>query len=498
LSDHPYHPKHQHLFYTDDKFLEGEHMKSRSFSQRGQALILIALAGIALFGIAGLAIDGSAKFSDRRHAQNAADTAALAGALTLARNGTASACSTASGYSNSSDCLDIIYAAWDRADQNGYDGTLNNDVEVYSPPLNGTFSDCSDVHFDCEDYIQVIITSHIDTWFMRVLGFQQTTNVVQAVASKISQVDNFNFGGNAVVALAPDGCALMSQGGTALHVIGGGLYSNSDDGSCSFKKDSCAGVTDIDMSDDGDVDDTDDPPGTITTVGNMSVNTGCPPDANLAPAGSKQLPFPPPFEELPPPLECSKPQSYPNDKVVVLTPGYYADMPPKTNMTEVTLKPGIYCIGNDMKIKAGVKLRVEGAPTSFVTGPGVLFYFMPGGSFDFSGSSEVQIWGINQANVTLKSTDEPYKGFLIYAAPDYSTGTPVGCTINGSSTSMFQSTIFAPFCNITMNGGSGETGFQSQLIGYNVKFSGTSDIYLNYNANASPTWNIPLQVGLSR
>jgi Flp pilus assembly protein TadG len=63
-------------------------MKLRLFTQRGQALILIALAGIALFGIAGLAIDGSAKFSDRRHAQNAADTAALAGALALARGET--------------------------------------------------------------------------------------------------------------------------------------------------------------------------------------------------------------------------------------------------------------------------------------------------------------------------------------------------------------------------------------------------------------------------
>src|SRR5690349_12199708 len=50
-------------------------------SQRGQALILIALAAIGLFGITGLAIDGGAKFSDRRHAQNAADTAALAAAL---------------------------------------------------------------------------------------------------------------------------------------------------------------------------------------------------------------------------------------------------------------------------------------------------------------------------------------------------------------------------------------------------------------------------------
>ena len=56
-------------------------MKPKLFKERGQALVIIALAAIALFGITGLAIDGTAKFSDRRHAQNAADAAALAAAL---------------------------------------------------------------------------------------------------------------------------------------------------------------------------------------------------------------------------------------------------------------------------------------------------------------------------------------------------------------------------------------------------------------------------------
>ena len=56
---------------------------SKPSKERGQALILIALAAIGLVGIAGLAIDGSAKFSDRRHAQNAADSAALVASLDL-------------------------------------------------------------------------------------------------------------------------------------------------------------------------------------------------------------------------------------------------------------------------------------------------------------------------------------------------------------------------------------------------------------------------------
>ncbi len=50
-------------------------------SEEGQALIIIALAAAALFAFSALAIVGSMVFSDRRYAQNAADTAVPAAAL---------------------------------------------------------------------------------------------------------------------------------------------------------------------------------------------------------------------------------------------------------------------------------------------------------------------------------------------------------------------------------------------------------------------------------
>ena len=122
-------------------------VKMKHAMERGQALILIALAAIGLFGITGLAIDGSAKFSDRRHAQNAADTAALAAALakaTALTNGLANSpasCPPPSGFSASPVCAALQLAALDRADSNGYDNNLvSNTVEVYSPPISGYYS----------------------------------------------------------------------------------------------------------------------------------------------------------------------------------------------------------------------------------------------------------------------------------------------------------------------------------------------------------------------
>ena len=51
-----------------------------SHIERGQALIIVALALVGLFGMAGLVVDGGNAFQDRQRAQNAADSAALASA----------------------------------------------------------------------------------------------------------------------------------------------------------------------------------------------------------------------------------------------------------------------------------------------------------------------------------------------------------------------------------------------------------------------------------
>src|SRR5574338_671692 len=81
-------------------------MKPRN-QERGQALILIVFAAVGLFAFAALAIDGSRVFSDRRHAQNAADTAVMAAALAKVRG------------------LDYAAAAQTRAVTNGFQNGVN-------------------------------------------------------------------------------------------------------------------------------------------------------------------------------------------------------------------------------------------------------------------------------------------------------------------------------------------------------------------------------------
>src|SRR5918993_4866026 len=187
-------------------------MKPNLLSERGQALILIVLAAIGLFGIAGLAIDGSIKFSDRRQAQNAADAAALAAAL---------------GKGAGDDLASWKAKAKQIADDNGYDSNfLSNTVYVYS--CLETASSCG-AYAGNDQYVQVIIESKVDTYFARVLGFNQTKNTVQAVA--LSQTGGPFYDGNLIVALNPNPCTgsngnIVLGGNSDINLTGGGLFLN--------------------------------------------------------------------------------------------------------------------------------------------------------------------------------------------------------------------------------------------------------------------------------
>src|SRR5574341_2500766 len=128
-------------------------MRSNKLLERGQALIVIALAAVVIFGFAALAIDGTAMFADRRHAQNSADTAALAAALAKVNqltdaetnpsiSTTPEECPPPSPLTmaDASDvCADLMLAGLNRADANGYD-SANSTIVINSPPLNGYYA----------------------------------------------------------------------------------------------------------------------------------------------------------------------------------------------------------------------------------------------------------------------------------------------------------------------------------------------------------------------
>src|SRR5688572_27191676 len=166
-------------------------------SEKGQALVLIVLAAVGLFAFAALAIDGSSVFSDRRHSQNASDTAAFAAALALTRNPGS----------------DWIQTGKDRALSKGYDesdGITRVYVRLCSTPL--TTDEGVSITFqglpasaDPSEYVHVYIKSVVNMTFARILGWQQVTNYTDAVVRATPPEVTSWYDGKALVSTI-EGC----------------------------------------------------------------------------------------------------------------------------------------------------------------------------------------------------------------------------------------------------------------------------------------------------
>jgi len=457
-------------------------MIPNKFTERGQALVVIALSALVLFGFVALAIDGSAKFADRRHAQNAADAAALAGALALVNEET-----TACGALQEWECKALL-----RAEDNGYDDFTNNEVWVFrcddpdrldpnvppvDPPLN-----CGPYEGN-ENYIEVIILSDVNTTFARVFGWDQFHNLVQAVT--LAKPGKNLAEGAMIISYDPDpNCSVSGTGGYSVSVSGnstvnlhgGGIFMNSDE-VCGFTIPNCA-----DLNITGGAG--------INTVGANNVNTtGCtfdPPLSNNYNQNPIVIPDDVYWPDVPP--ACSTAASAYNDppgsNTWHITPGHYTDFPQSTingdivgNKKDIVMDPGVYCVDGDIHWSGNTFDSLDGSS-------GVTLYVTSGHNFSLS---------INSPIVLTASTSGDYQGYLIIQE---GTHTNIeDCTINGGAYLDINGLIYAPYCDFTINGNGGETAvINAQVVGWDIKINGTNAI--NFNYSPSNLVKIKRRVGL--
>src|SRR5687767_324529 len=94
--------------------------------ERGQAIVLLALALVGLLGFAAVALDGGNIYTEQRRAQSAADNAALAAAFQY--------------MSVITNTATLSNTALANANVNGYDNNgTSNKVTFHRPPLNGAY-----------------------------------------------------------------------------------------------------------------------------------------------------------------------------------------------------------------------------------------------------------------------------------------------------------------------------------------------------------------------
>jgi hypothetical protein len=415
-------------------------MRRHLYHQRGQALVLIVLAIVGLIGLTALAIDGGNAFSDRRHAQGAADAAALAAALAKVHN------------------QNWTSAGLARAADNEYtnDGTRSI-VTISSPPgpdcagaIPNPVNLAADPNDKVEYYIQVIIRSNVDTYFAPVIGVDQVHNCVQAIARARPPVTGQIAYGNAMVSLNPNDCRSFWVHGTAdTAITGSGVFVNSNCSSNAFEQSGSATLS----------------ASSICVVGGASYDAGHVTPLPQTSCGA-QLPYPP--EYLWPQPTCSAAGTRSGG---VLTPGSISG---SWLSGDVTLQPGIYCISGDATING----------QDNISGTGVLLYFINGG---------IHINGAAQINLSAPTSGD-YAGLLIYL-PITNSSTLI---LNGNGSSAFTGTILAPASEIQVNGTGSAYGYHCQIIGYTVNLIGTASMSIHYDDSENYDITLPPTIEVVR
>ncbi len=405
--------------------------------ERGQAIILVVFSIIGLIGMAALAIDGGNALIDRRRTETAASAAALTAALTRINGG------------------DWRSAALATANANGYNNDgVTNIIEMNTPPLSGPYEGNS-------EYIEVIITSHLDTYFGPVIGVPRVTNVARAVTQTKPSEYGEMFGGYALVSLAPQSrCEVSKKRSFWIHseatisITGGGIFVNSDNKDCAFMQFGSGSVRIQDTS-------------PITVVGGADIQKPKLITPYPIQTGAVPIPYPPAIKM--PQVGCgSKVAAVDEYTGTSMSPGSWdseEDFPPD-GVTR--LEHGTYCIRGDVVF--GEATRLEGKNVLLI---------IEDGNFLVSGGAEV---------VLTAPQNGREKGLLIYM--------PITnhkrIALNGGPESKFRGTIFAPGGDVRINGMDSQYGFHSQIIGYYIEVDGQDDIPVFYNDNENyDTYNMP-------
>lgn len=391
-------------------------------SERGQAIIVIVFAIIGIVGISSLAIDGSNALIDRRKSETAASAAALAGALARIEG------------------RDWRESALAAAKMNGYDNDGENSiVELNTPPINGPYAG------DAE-YIEVIVTSNMRTYFGSIIGIPVVTSVGYAVAQTKPAEYGQMFDGYALVSLAPHSeCdkkkAFWLHNEPTIVLEGGGIFVNSDNDDCAFLQEGSGSIRVQDES-------------PITVVGGASVQKAQLISPAIVQPGAIPISYPPAFQM--PKIGCGSKIATIDLVTGTMTSGNYeepGDFPPEGIHD---LESGIYCISGDVVIGGGTRL----------TGNGVTL-IVEQGEVRIAAEAEVDLSAPKNGNVA---------GLLIYMPLDNHSR----IALNGNADSNFTGTILAPSADIRLNGPDSKHGFHSQIIGYYIEVDGQSKIVIKY------------------
>lgn len=473
--------------------------------EKGQALILVLLAMVALVGMIALAIDGGNAFLARRSAQNAADSAAMAAAYQLASGGSVA---------------NAVKAARNLAAANGFSNDAHKTVVVNIPPKQSVRYQGN------KEYVEVVISIRTMTYLGGIVGISETSNTVEAIARGRPYRAGQLFGGSAIVALKEKEVAFTINGNAKVKLQGGGFWSNSNNsqkatilnGHITFESDKPSYSV-----------------GKILKQGNISV-TGM-----LNDQYGNQIALPPDLSmipDLPKPPACN---GAVGNLKKNMTPGrYFGGSIPN----DATFQSGVYCFIGGVSLQS--KINSPDASVIFVfenTAVGLmanatanvnlagLEVYVGNGDVHVDGSASVAanrlrifsngtsrmivngnasmtssnaflylqggfiMWnGVAKVQLKAPPKGDPFASLLIFSPWSNQSS----YHINGNSDTLLVGTILTPHANVTINGNAGFDALRSQVVGYEVTINGNAPVSVVYDPSENVADPEDAQVQLAK
>ncbi len=389
----------------------------------GSVLVYAAIAAPVLMGMAALSVDIGLWYANKRLAQSAADSAALAGSLEIIRSG---------GNASQISATVVSDAAI-----NGFTAALGDTITVNYPPSSGS-------NVGSTVAVEVVISRPGQRLLSGVLFDGETNIAARAVAAA-------DINDSCVWALNPSSASSLRVTGTASVQLNCGILVNSANASGLFQSGSGCIQASV-----------------IKVVGGYTA--AC---ANPTPQAGVTA-FADPLAALPAPsygacdysanitVNAGPPQT--------LTPGTYCGKIKVNANATLNFDPGLYVLD-------GASLSVSGQGT--VTGSDVSFYLT-----ENSGVSDA-ITFTGGATVTLSADDGgPLPGILFYHDRN-STGN-VTHRFTGGANMQLSGVLYFPSQTLSFSGGSNLNDSQAMLIADTVEFTGSSVVDLDSVTTTNP------------
>jgi hypothetical protein len=409
----------------------------RNPRRRGSVSGFVALCLTLLVAIVAIALDGGMLLSERRHAQAVADAAALAAASDLYLGNSAttaqqSALTTAAANGYNNDGGTSVITP-NLTDVNGH--PVHG---IWSPPISGD-------HVGDPNYVEVVVQWNQARGFSSIFG----SGPIPIRARSVAMGMTAPYSTSAILILDTTGSSALNAAGNPNINVNAPITVDSNNSQSLTVGGSSNMIAPV-----------------INVTGNFSLSGGA---VLTGAVNTGVATTPDPLASLAAPdpnsltSQSSSTLSLGDGASHTLSPGVYAGGISISSSTSVTLLPGIYYIqGGGFKLSGSTNL----------TGNGVMIYNAP-----LAATDQISLSG--QGNVTLSPpTSGRYAGITLFQDRNSS----VAASITGDSGFNVTGTFYLAGATLKVTGNSSAALLGSQLISRDLTIGGTANLTVTWDA----------------